>query len=98
MSGRLTYTVLTGEVPVTRAVGPGQPSRTETIAAGDVTVLGPGDAAVEYPGVAHFGRNDGAEPVVILASTLLAADQPAAIVVDDAGTPLASPASSRPTG
>ena len=98
VSGRLTYTVLTSEVPVTRAAGAGQPGRLETIGAGEVTMLGPGDAVVEYPGVAHFGRNDGTEPVVILASTLLAADQPAAIVVDDSGTPLASPTSSRSTG
>ncbi len=98
VSGRLTYTVLTGEAPVTWSAGGRQPGRTETIAAGGVTELGPGDAVVEYPGVAHFGRNDGTEPVVILASTLLAADQPAAIVVDDAGTPLASPTSSRSTG
>ena len=98
VSGRLTYTVLTGEVPVARAVDGGQPGRSETIAAGEVTELGPEDAVVEHPGVAHFGRNDGAEPVVILASTLLAVDQPAAIVVDDTGIPLASPTSSRPTG
>lgn len=87
-SGRLTYTVLLGEVPVTRATGAGTPGPTESIAAGGVTVLGPGDAVVENPGVVHFGRNDGAEPVVILAATLLAADQPPAIVVNDAGTPV----------
>jgi quercetin dioxygenase-like cupin family protein len=88
-SGRLTYTVLRGEVPVTRAATAGTPGPTETIAAGEVTTLGPGDAVVEYPGAVHFGRNDGAEPVVILASTLLAAGQPPAIVVNAKGTPVA---------
>lgn len=87
-SGELTYTVLTGVVPVARAVVAGTPGPTETLAAGDITRLGPGDAVVEYSGVVHFGRNDGTEPVVILASTLLTAGQPAAIPVNDAGTPV----------
>ena len=87
-SGVLTYTVLTGEVPVLRAVADGTPIPAETVRAGQTTHLHPGDAVVERPGAVHFGENRGSEPVVILAATLLTAGQPAAIPVNDQGTPV----------
>lgn len=87
-SGVLTYTVLTGEVPVLRAVADGTPIPAETVRAGQTTHLHPGDAVVERPGAVHFGENRGEEPVVILAATLLTAGQPAAIPVNDQGTPV----------
>ncbi|MBA2276603.1 MAG: cupin domain-containing protein [Chloroflexia bacterium] len=87
-AGVLTYTVLTGEVPVTRAVAGGTPTPVETVRAGQTTRLHPGDAVIERPGVVHFGANKGAEPVVILAATLLTAGQSAAIPVNDLGTPM----------
>jgi quercetin dioxygenase-like cupin family protein len=87
-SGVLTYTVLTGEVPVLRAVAGGTPAPAETIQAGQTTELQPDDAVVERPGAVHFGENRGSEPVVILAATLLTAGQPAAIPVNDQGTPV----------
>jgi quercetin dioxygenase-like cupin family protein len=87
-SGVLTYSVLTGEVPVLRAVSGGTPIPAETIRAGQTSELLPGDAVVERPGAVHFGENRGNEPVVILAATLLTAGQPAAIPVNDQGTPV----------
>ncbi len=87
-AGVLTYTVLTGEVPVLRAVTGGTPIPAETIWAGQTTELQPGDAVIERPGAVHFGENRGTEPVVILAATLLTAGQPAAIPVNDEGTPV----------
>lgn len=87
-SGVLTYTVLTGEVPVSRAVDGGTPAPVESVRAGQTTRLHPGDAVVERPGVVHFGENQGNEPVVILAATLLTAGEPAAIPVNDQGTPV----------
>ena len=81
-SGTLTYTVIEGEVTIhavdggTRSVGPGE---TGTIAAGEWIM--------EHEGIVHFGANDGDVPVVILASSLLEADEPPAIPV---GTPAPS--------
>src|SRR5215218_5059566 len=58
-AGVLTYTVLTGEVPVLRAVAGGTPIPAETVRAGQTTHLHPGDAVVERPGAVHFGENRG---------------------------------------
>ena len=87
-SGELTYQVLKGEAPVTRQVGQQDGDRAEVIAAGETTVLLPGDAIVEAPGVVHYGENLGTEPVVILAATLLTEGLPAAIPVNPEGTPI----------
>ncbi len=96
-SGVLTYHVISGgTIAITRADG-----TTEELGPGANTELYPGDAAVEVDGVVHYGENLGTEPVIILASTLLAADQPPSVVVapdaspaDPAAifTPIASPA------
>lgn len=88
-SGTLHYTVLVGEVPVTRAAGsdPGLP--TEVTAGGGEVAIGPGDAFVEAAGVAHYGRNAGPEPVVILVASLFTVGAPPASLVD--ATPVATP-------
>jgi mannose-6-phosphate isomerase-like protein (cupin superfamily) len=86
-SGVLTYTVIHGEVPVTRASGPGTPGPVEVLRDGQTTKLYPGDWVVERPGVIHYGWNQGSEPVVILASTLLTAGAPPSQAVNDLGTP-----------
>ena len=89
LSGELTYHVLLGEVPVTRSANQPVAAPSEIVAAGETTILHPNDSIVEAPGVVHFGENLGTEPVVILAATLFASDQPSAIVVNPQGTPVA---------
>jgi quercetin dioxygenase-like cupin family protein len=76
-SGTLTYTVIEGEVTVhqvdggTRVIGPGETSR-----------IAAGEWIVEDESIVHYGANEGKQPVVILASSLLEADQPPAIPVE----------------
>jgi quercetin dioxygenase-like cupin family protein len=64
-SGTLTYEVLSGEVTIQRGDG-----STETATAGDEVLLAPGDTVIESPGMAHFGANNGSEPVVLHAASL----------------------------
>jgi quercetin dioxygenase-like cupin family protein len=81
-SGTLHYTVLEGEVPLSRSAREGTPELdiSVTVESGEVAI-GPGDSFVEAEGVIHFGRNLGPEPVVILVSSLFAAGQPPAQVM-----------------
>jgi quercetin dioxygenase-like cupin family protein len=89
-SGELTYHVLKGEAPIGRAATAATPGATETLRAGESTVLGPGDWVVEAPGTVHYGENLTDEPVVILSAVLFEADEPAAVPVNPEGTPLAN--------
>lgn len=73
-SGRLTYTVVTGEVVVHQADG-----GTRTIKAGSTDVIVAGEWIVEREPVIHYGANLTKDVVVILATTLLRDGQPAAI-------------------
>jgi len=83
-SGVLTYHVIEGgSAPVTRADG-----TEETIGPGESTTFEVGDAWVEPEGMVHYGENPTSEPVVLMATSLLAADEPAAIPVEVA-TPTA---------
>lgn len=83
-SGSLTYHVIAdGSVPVTRADG-----TEEIIGPGESTTFEVGDAWVEPEGMVHYGENLTAEPVVLMATSLLEADEPAAIPVQ-----IATPAS-----
>ncbi len=79
VSGTLTYTVLTGEVTLTRAATSGTPGPVERITAGQTVAIRPGDWVAETPGNAHMAQNAGAEPVVILISRLFTAGEPASI-------------------
>ena len=84
VAGELTYTVLTGEVAVTAGdapFGPATPTVVESILAGETRVLRPGDAVVEQPGAIHTARNAGAEPVIIVLSTLFEPGQPRTMFV-----------------
>ncbi|MCA9858237.1 MAG: hypothetical protein KC438_00875 [Thermomicrobiales bacterium] len=91
-AGVLTYTVVTGgEIPITQGPNSDSPGATELLGPGETTELHPGDAVVEVDGVVHFGANLGAEPVIILASTLLDPNQPAAVEYIEAASPVASP-------
>ena len=82
-SGTLEFPILKGEAIVTR-VGS---TSTETVTAGTKIVLNAGDSLFEQEGVVHTARNAGTEPVVILAASLLAADQPGLQPSNDQGTP-----------
>jgi quercetin dioxygenase-like cupin family protein len=67
-SGTLTYTVIDGTATVTRAGG-----ATEAVTGPTTVSLVTGDSVAENDGMVHFGANETAEPVVIIA-TLLTAD------------------------
>lgn len=86
-AGTLHYGVVKGSVQITRAATDGTPGPTGTLSAGQETDFHPGDGWVEPVGMVHFARNDGSAPVVILVASLLAANQPSAILV-----PAATPA------
>ena len=86
VSGTLSYTVLEGTVPVTRAAS----GMVEPVTAGSGEVeINPGDSFYEAEGVVHFGQNAGTEPVVILVASLFEIGMPPAHLV---GTPVATPA------
>lgn len=86
VSGTLSYTVLEGTVPVTRA-GSGEVVPI-TAGSGEIAIR-PGDSFYEAEGVVHFGQNAGTEPVVILVASLFTAGAPPAHVVES--TPDATP-------
>jgi len=89
VSGTLQYTVLVGEVPITRAPGGDPTAPAAATAGGGEVAIGPGDAFVEAAGVVHFGRNAGPEPVVILVASLFTSGAPPASLID--ATPGATP-------
>ena len=75
-SGTLTYTVEQGEVVVHQPDGDERLVKT-----GETGTLVAGEWIAETEAVIHFGANDGSEPVVILAASLLETGQPPAIAV-----------------
>lgn len=70
-SGTLTYTVVEGEMEITRADG-----SSEILRSGETTDLKPGDVFTEPEGMVHFGENRSDEPIVLLSASLLDADEP----------------------
>jgi quercetin dioxygenase-like cupin family protein len=76
-SGTLTYTVIEGEVTVHQVDG-----GSRVIGPGDTGSIAPGEWIMEHEGIVHFGANEGDVPVVILASSLLEADEPPAIPIE----------------
>jgi quercetin dioxygenase-like cupin family protein len=83
--GAFGTTFVEGEGQITRASADGTPIA-ESVAAGDDLVLQAGDV-LTYEGAIHTMRNAGDEPLVLLASVLLAADQPAFIFQQGTPTP-----------
>jgi quercetin dioxygenase-like cupin family protein len=75
-SGSLTYSVIEGTITVHAADG-----ATRTIGPGETGTIGAGEWIAETETIVHFGANDTDSPVVILAASLLAADEPPAIPV-----------------
>ena len=78
-SGTLTYNVIEGTIEVHQADG-----QTRAIGPGETGKIGAGEWIAETESIVHFGANDTASPVVILAASLLAADEPPAIPVSPA--------------
>ncbi len=90
-SGTLRFVVVDGEAAVTRA-GTGTPtagSPTEVLSSGQETDLGRGDSWVEAEGVVHYAVNLGPDPVVLRATSLLAAGEPGSQPVELTATPVA---------
>ena len=67
--GTLTYTIVKGQVQVTRAAGTSG-AKNETASAGQTIDLKPGDALIESPGMEHSAKNNGSVPIVIYLSSL----------------------------
>ncbi|MEB3225975.1 MAG: cupin domain-containing protein [Synechococcus sp.] len=76
--GLLTYSVVEGTALITKADG-----TQETLTAGQKTLLKPGDAVTELEGMVHFGQNETPDPVILLATSLLATNQPKAILMEE---------------
>ena len=75
-SGTLTYTVVSGTIPVKHPDG-----RTENLVGPTTKTLHPGDAVTEVDGVVHYGANDTTEPVIILATLLTEDGKDLAVLV-----------------
>jgi quercetin dioxygenase-like cupin family protein len=67
--GTLTYQIVKGEVPVTRAAGTPN-AKVETARAGQTIELKPGDSLIEAPGMEHNAKNNGSVPIVLYLSSL----------------------------
>ena len=68
----------------------GTPTATEVITPGPEVLLGPGEWIIEEPGIVHTARNAGDEPLVLLISGLVAADEPLVQLMEtDMATPAA---------
>jgi quercetin dioxygenase-like cupin family protein len=82
-SGTLTYHVVAdGEVAITRADGTEEVGRPGSMLTFDV-----GDSWVEPEGMIHWAENLTDEPVVLLSTSLLEADEPTSEIVDLEATP-----------
>ena len=74
-SGSVAYTILDEEGESGRGRF-GTPTPAEVIPPGTEVLLGPGEWIIEEPGIVHTFRNPGDEPLVLLVSALIAADEP----------------------
>jgi quercetin dioxygenase-like cupin family protein len=79
-SGEMGYTLLRGTARVQRTETGG-----EELTPGAEAILRPGDSVFYDAETAHTARNPGTIPVLVLAVTLLASDQPATIPTDEHG-------------
>jgi quercetin dioxygenase-like cupin family protein len=81
VQGRLTYTVIDGEVEVTRDAATDE-AQVESFSSGDAVELETGDAVHETAGMVHEARNDGEVPVIIYLSSLFPEGAPASSPAD----------------
>jgi quercetin dioxygenase-like cupin family protein len=79
--GTLTYTVLKGEVEVTRAAGTTS-ARTETASSGQTIDLKAGDSLIEPAGMEHEAMNTTGKPIVIYLSSLFPQGAPPSSPID----------------
>lgn len=86
--GVLTYHVIDGELPVTRADG-----TMEVITSGQTVELAEGDAWIEPEGMIHYAENRTDGDVILISTALLSSDEDATILVDLSATPEATPTS-----
>jgi len=77
-SGELTYTVVSGTIPVRHG---GPTGSTEQVTGPKTVTLKAGDAVSEVGDMVHFGANQTSAPVVILATLLTESDQDLAVIV-----------------
>ena len=75
-AGTLTYSVIRGEVQVTRTAGSPKEKK-ETAVAGQTVELETGDSIIEMPGMVHTARNAGKAAVIIYLSSLFPTGAPA---------------------
>jgi quercetin dioxygenase-like cupin family protein len=87
-SGTAAYSIVSEEGESGRGRF-GTPTASEVITPGPEVMLGPGEWIIEEPGIVHTARNAGEEPLVLLISGLVAADEP---LVQLAETAMATPA------
>ena len=80
VAGTLTYSVIEGEVTVTRAAGTGS-QEIVAYASGDTFELRTGDTISETPLMVHEAANEGNEPVIIYLSSLFPEGEPPATTV-----------------
>ena len=90
LSGRLTYSVVTGAVEVYRRGPSGVPVLVRTLGPGASSVLVAGSTVVEQPGDVHRSANRGDTPVRISLSTLFRTGAPASIPARAVATPTAT--------
>ena len=86
-AGVFTYTVVEGEVYVTRADG-----TEETYSSGETVTFVEGDSWIEPEGMVHFAQNLSDGEVILISAALMDADEIATILVDINATPVATPA------
>ena len=75
VSGTLTYSIIDGEVEVTRDSGTDH-AEIESFESGDIVELAAGDSLIEPPGMVHEAENETDDPVVIHTSSLFPEDAP----------------------
>jgi quercetin dioxygenase-like cupin family protein len=81
VSGHLTYTVVSGAVPVYRSNPDGSSKQIDTVTTGQRRVLTPGQWVVETRDDVHYAANLTSEPVMLFTSTLLRKGAPLATPV-----------------
>lgn len=87
LGGTMTYTVLTGSVPVYRHGQDGRPELVAEVSAGETRRITAGQWVVEHADAVHFGANREPVPLVIVTSSLLRAGAPLATPVEAQASP-----------
>lgn len=81
-SGTVHYTVVSGELPYTKAGTDGAAGIEGIQGPGEEMEFGPGDRFVEFPGMVHSAVNRGDGPAVVLAASLFQDALPSTIPIE----------------